>query len=1057
MNIGKNAFYLTERRYRLLNNKNRKINVYAAQWHKLLGKDVLEYLCKTNSSVISFLQDTPFDIDNYSYKITPPQAEHSTIKTETNDTEQPFPAFYTPWINTAEELLKSSHSSPQNNDLPNDFAELLLPKLQGISLRCLIMEMHQCKQNNRLKGKTTAEEYQYFNNEILSTREFTDYLYGKYPVMARELQDTVESEVRFWTEVLNHWQQEKGMIRARMKKAPEFEEIVKIEGNLADTHNNGRCVLQLSLRDGSKLFYKPRSTENEQIYQELLQWLYSSVGLDIYDYERIDMGSHSWVEQVPYRSCASMEELKRYYQRIGIQLFLCYLLNIKDLHCENIIACGEYPVFIDLETGVGMRAGRGQLKTANEKCRLILQESVLYLGILPIMIWNAAGNGINVGAIGGRENQQVPMKIPHIAEAGTSDMHVEYRYPRTKSYKNQALLNGQYIDAGQFLGDIIKGFTKAYEIALRNKQELSKRIGPGSGGKSRYVVRQTQRYTMLLQSSYHPDVMTDGGNRNMLFYNLYQETQMRSGRMHPVVENEVKSLLKGDVPYFYYRNSERSLFSSDGNEFPEFFEQTAMDGLMQKIVELDNSDLKRQIQYITFAVLSLDNQVFLNSYGKEALISHKASVLDETMILRAAGHIGKRLADTAVFHQNHSEAGWISLMPDQRGKNGWELQSVDRYLYNGLAGINLFIHALLTVMPEESVPAKERNFPEAFLKTDSELRSLAEILDQMFFAYTQSAEQDVNSTDTPNTGAFFGEGSIAYMYQVLYQITGQEIYLQYAKRHCDILPRFFGQDQSFDLLSGNAGAVLVLTDMFRLTKEEKYLADAVTAADLLLTQAEATDQGIGWCSAQLKQPIGGMAHGNSGFLLAFARLFRYTARRDYLEAVGKILRYENSLYDEATNNWKDIREEAVLSEEMNAQVTESVAWCHGAAGVLLGRVNAAAYISDGDIQSILQRDITRGLEKLKQTPRRRGYCLCHGNTGNIGILMDYARKNKDQDILMECTCYVNELASGIYDGSLELMLQEDQNVGLMTGLAGIGYVMLRALHPELPDIMAVEI
>ena len=105
----------------------------------------------------------------------------------------------------------------------------------------------------------------------------------------------------------------------------------------------------------------------------------------------------------------------------------------------------------------------------------------------------------------------------------------------------------------------------------------------------------------------------------------------------------------------------------------------------------------------------------------------------------------------------------------------------------------------------------------------------------------------------------------------------------------------------------------------------------------------------------------------------------------------------------------------------------------------------------------MQRDITRGLEKLKQTPRRRGYCLCHGNTGNIGILMDYARKNKDQDILMECTCYVNELASGIYDGSLELMLQEDQNVGLMTGLAGIGYVMLRALHPELPDIMAVEI
>ena len=1056
MHIDKNAFYLSQRQYQVLGKDLKANNEKIIYWYQLLGKDVLQFLYENNPSVLAFLQDTPFDIDNSNYNIPSTQAEQSTIEMGTKDPQQPFPAFYTPWINTAASILQSRIGQP-NNDLQNNFAELLLPKLQGISLRCLIMEMHQCRQNNRLKGNTTAEEYQYYNDKILSAREYTDYLYKKYPVMVREMQDTVESEVCFWTEVMDHWQQEKAIIRARMKRGPEFEEIVEIEGNLADTHNNGRCVLQLTLGDGSKLFYKPRSTGNEQIYQDLLKWLYTSAGLDTYDYERIDMGSHSWVEQVPYRSCKSREELQRYYQRIGIQLFLCYLLNIRDLHCENIIACGEYPVFIDLETGVGMRAGQEQLSTAKEKCQLILQDSVLYLGILPIMIWNASGNGINVGAIGGRENQQVPMKTPHIAKAGTSDMHVEYIYPKTRSYKNQAMLNDQYIDAGLFLDDIMKGFTEAYEMALGAKQELSERIIPYSGGKSRYVVRQTQRYTMLLQSSYHPDVMTDGGNRNMLFYNLYQEAQMRSARMHPVVENEVKSLLKGDIPYFYYRNTESSLFSSDGSEFKDFFERTAMDGLRQKINDLDYSDLNRQVQYIKFAVQSLDSQVFLNSYGKELLLSSKTSILDETMILQAVGQIGRRLADTVVFHKDHTQAGWISLMPDQRGKNGWELQPADRYLYNGLAGINLFIHAVLTVIPEETVLAEECNFPEAYSRTYSELKSLAKILDQMFFAYTQSAEQNVNSTDTPNTGAFFGEGSVAYMYQGLYQITGQESYLQYAKRHSDLLPQFFGQDKSYDLLSGNAGAVLVLINMFRLTKEGKYLADAVKAADLLLAQAELTEGGMGWCSASLKQPIGGMAHGNSGFLLAFARLFRYTGQVTYLDAVRKILCYENSLYDQAANNWKDIREEAVLTEELDAKVAESVAWCHGAAGVLLSRANAAEYIPDSEIQDILQKDIARGIEKLKQTPRRRGYCLCHGNSGNIGIVMDYARKSGDQDIMMGCAYYVNDLAAGIHNGSLELMLQEDQNVGFMTGLAGIGYFMLRMLQPELPDIIAVEI
>ena len=94
MNIENHASYLSQRQYILPGQDIKANNDKIHYWHQLLGKDVLEYLCKTNLSVNSFLQDTPFDIDNYSYKITPPQTEHSTIKTETNDTEQPFPVFY---------------------------------------------------------------------------------------------------------------------------------------------------------------------------------------------------------------------------------------------------------------------------------------------------------------------------------------------------------------------------------------------------------------------------------------------------------------------------------------------------------------------------------------------------------------------------------------------------------------------------------------------------------------------------------------------------------------------------------------------------------------------------------------------------------------------------------------------------------------------------------------------------------------------------------------------------------------------------------------------------
>ena len=40
---------------------------------------------------------------------------------------------------------------------------------------------------------------------------------------------------------------------------------------------------------------------------------------------------------------------------------ICYLLGSKDLHYENVIAHGEYPVIIDLEMGVGAQEGAGSV------------------------------------------------------------------------------------------------------------------------------------------------------------------------------------------------------------------------------------------------------------------------------------------------------------------------------------------------------------------------------------------------------------------------------------------------------------------------------------------------------------------------------------------------------------------------------------------------------------------------------------------------------------------------------------------------------------------------
>ena len=63
----------------------------------------------------------------------------------------------------------------------------------------------------------------------------------------------------------------------------------------------------------------------------------------------------------------------------------------------------------------------------------------------------------------------------------------------------------------------------------------------------------------------------------------------------------------------------------------------------------------------------------------------------------------------------------------------------------------------------------------------------------------------------------------------------------------------------------------------------------------------------------------------------------------YEEIADKIWNYENSLYDPAINNWKDTREQGKV---VSSNPIGSVAWCHGAAGVLYSRILCYEFVED---------------------------------------------------------------------------------------------------------------
>ena len=311
------------------------------------------------------------------------------------------------------------------------------------------------------------------------------------------------------------------------------------------------------------------------------------------------------------------------------------------------------------------------------------------------------------------------------------------------------------------------------------------------------------------------------------------------------------------------------------------------------------------------------------------------------------------------------------------------------------------------------------------------------------FTYTENGIRSFKNLDFGKTGLYEGEGSIVYAYLCLYKRSNEQIYLQYAEKHAQIVRKLLKQDQRYDLLSGNAGAAWSFLLLYGSTGNTRFLQTGEEAIQILLKSAEVQEQGIGWRIQKEIPPMSGLAHGNSGILIPVLALGKYTGRTMYEEIADKIWNYENSLYDPAINNWKDTREQGKV---VSSNPIGSVAWCHGASGVLYSRILCYEFVENRKWKNRLELDIKRAYKKLQQYWKRDSDCLCHGNSGNLWTLRITQEKMKEYGISIEGEWDVELLKSELEEQVVHLLPQEQINVGFMNGCGGILYKRLHDIN-----------
>lgn len=867
----------------------------------------------------------------------------------------------------------------------DDFKDIILSNFYSsaawIPIRVLIQDIHAHKEEGKLQGKNDKEEYQDYQERFLNDRSYICRLCAQYLEMKRLLLLQIASITEQLKEIVVRMEEDREVINKQFFPQNPFSKIEKIQSNLSDKHKGGQTVAKVYLDNQKSLIYKPRNLEKDKCFFELYDLFCTRLDLPLKNVPVLARDSYSWEGFIERNSCKNETEVKRYFERMGILLFLCWIMDVSDMHGENIVADGEYPIPIDLETLPGV-SDNITYQGAEQKIREELNHSVLSTGILPVLIWGKEGKGIVLNALNRGEAVKTPFRIPVICEPESSGIHIALQQGEKILPDSLPVYQGKPADPSLYAGEIIKSFKFAYQFFFQEKEHLMPGFEGMYSGESRYLVRHTQQYHMYLQTSFYPEFLENGERRKLFFHILDKNKKNKE-----LVKQERAALYQMDIPIFYRKGQWKNW--------------------EKKVETLDETDLKKQLSLIEVSLGLLEKRRFVISKENNVHGSREKRTFKE----RSSEQI-QRIADTVCDRAvitGEDDIGFYGLQVEESGN--FRIGPAGIYLYEGIGGIAVFLAMVL-----------RDNWADRY-------QHIFELSIHKLFRHTEKAGQELQDMVAEHIGAYLGEGSIVFTYLLLYEITKEKSFLTWAQRHAELVERLSETETSMDCLSGLSGAIMVFTRLYKATGKKGYLETAVRMGEQMWAECKAMEPGAGWCLLKETMPLAGLAHGNSGLLLAFGYLLELTHSKSYEERIEKLLLYEDSLFEKG--NWKDLRHPDGVRLCNNA-------WCHGAAGILLARQK----LKQGKLWRMsegLERDVEHCKQIFLEDKEPGELCLCHGIAGNYLALGQYLRTETDSELEKEREALGERILKRLEDGRLSP--RERYNPALMTGLSGIGFAL----------------
>lgn len=948
---------------------------------------------------------------------------------------RPFIPFYLPFVHAAHAMLVEQAGEDVERAFIDALESSVVDELSQLATDPL-HDAFKCFGHADVAGAAAAKDFRYraFLDHLLNRGGAADFL-REHATLARLMSHCVTSLVEVISELAGRLRRDRPAIAERLfaKASPGLSPdglgpLTEVSRPLSDRHCGGRRVYRLTFGSGARVIYKPKDITHEEAFGRLVRRL---AGDGMPHAPRTPLvlcrDGYGWVEFIRQGEVDSEAGMATYHRRAGTLLALVHLLDGNDCHMENVIATGESPVLIDVESLLQPRMPRkssdGTFSLAAQRVR----NSVLSTGLLPQWQTNSLGVYFDTSGFNGTGGYPSAQTMRSWQEPNSDALAFTERHPIAAPEANLPVLDGKPHTAAVHLDPLITGFKEACRFLIAHKKRVGDCLKGMFESPTRLIFRPSTHYGQLLRRSLASDCLKEGVDRSIALEQVFRVATpaVACPAYWPILERERSMLEQLDVPYFSMSTATRDLVMGGGIVCHGLLDQSGKERIEQRLEAFSDRHVDEQVELIRSAFVNPDHMASLAEVGKgaDAIIARIDPVSREAL-LASAEWIANAIAANSIRGRD-GFATWMApayLQPDPRNQRG-----VSYYLYSGCSGIVLFLAAVESVL-------RKGTFQELI---SSAIRPIENIL----------ASSDVDGLlEKEGIGGCSGLSSLAYALTCISRHLDDSRYLAVATELCShITAERIRRDRSLDIVGGSAGAILSLLSLHEATGDPRILDIAIDCGRHLCDlRVEAIDGTVAWRSDPDGLLLAGFSHGTAGMALALGRLAAACGETAFLDVAWKALQYERTVFDPEERNWP-----AFLPQGNKRFINT---WCHGAPGIALGRLGCLEVMPPEYHPGLLQ-ELQVALDTTVDTGITQIDHLCCGNMGRIDILFTAARQLGDrrlEDIATAGATLVLQRARA--NKAFSLASDPQRNAcfqpGFFRGISGIGYGLLRLAEPE---------